>query len=88
MRIISEAGIELPAMYRLGYSNNNCVGCVKGGMGYWNKIRKDFPDIFQRTVELENKAGHSCIKGKFLKDLKQNEEDYSAKEQTSTIRLV
>lgn len=28
--ILSE-GIELPLMYRLGYANNNCEGCVKGG---------------------------------------------------------
>ena len=25
-------GIEIPVMYRLGYNNNNCVGCVKGGI--------------------------------------------------------
>lgn len=38
-------------------------------MGYWNKIRKDFPEIFKRTAELERKAGHSCIKGVFLDEL-------------------
>ncbi|WP_258235658.1 hypothetical protein [Pseudomonas aeruginosa] len=32
--IIARAGIELPAMYRLGYENANCIGCVKGGEGY------------------------------------------------------
>jgi hypothetical protein len=37
--MIERAGIEIPAMYKLGYRNNNCIGCVKGGMGYWNKIR-------------------------------------------------
>lgn len=26
-----ELGIKRPAMYDLGYPNNNCVGCVKGG---------------------------------------------------------
>ena len=69
MNILGEAGIELPAMYKLGYSNANCVGCVKGGMGYWNKIRRDFPDVFKRTAELERKAGHTCIKGKYLDEL-------------------
>lgn len=69
MEMLLEEGIELPAMYRLGYSNANCVGCVKGGMGYWNKIRLDFPDIFKRTAELERKAGHTCIKGKYLDEL-------------------
>lgn len=27
--IIAAAGIKLPAMYGLGYKNNNCLGCVK-----------------------------------------------------------
>lgn len=69
MEMLAEEKIALPAMYKLGYSNANCVGCVKGGMGYWNKIRVDFPDIFARTAQLERKAGHSCIKGKFLDEL-------------------
>ena len=43
MGMLWKAGIEIPAMYKMGYNNNNCIGCVKGGMGYWNKIRKDFP---------------------------------------------
>ncbi|MGL5580418.1 MAG: hypothetical protein ACRDCE_05580 [Cetobacterium sp.] len=30
MGIVSSKGIELPEMYKKGYSNNNCVGCVKG----------------------------------------------------------
>lgn len=28
---LREAGIDIPAMYKLGYKNNNCIGCVKGG---------------------------------------------------------
>lgn len=51
------AGIELPAMYRLGYRNNNCIGCVKGGMGYWNKIRRDFPDVFERMAAQQRELG-------------------------------
>ena len=54
-RRIKEAGIELPAMYRLGYQNNNCIGCVKGGAGYWNKIRRDFPEFFSRMAVQERK---------------------------------
>ena len=57
-----KAGIEIPAMYRLGYSNNNCIGCVKGGIGYWNKIRRDFPDRFRRMAEIERIVGATCLK--------------------------
>lgn len=60
--IIVAAGIEFPAMYKLGYSNNNCIGCIKGGKGYWNKVRQDFPDVFQRMAELEREVGATCIK--------------------------
>jgi hypothetical protein len=55
--MLRKARIALPAMYRLGYRNNNCIGCVKGGLGYWNKIRKDFPDVFARMAAQEKKMG-------------------------------
>lgn len=60
--ILLQAGIQLPEMYRMGYSNNNCIGCVKGKNKYWNKIRQDFPDVFAKMAETERAAGHSCIK--------------------------
>lgn len=69
MRKMLNAGIELPMMYRLGFNNNNCMGCVKGGKGYWNLTRKTFPEIFERTAKLEREAGHSCINGTFLDEL-------------------
>jgi hypothetical protein len=57
LQMVADAGIQLPAMYRMGYHNNNCIGCVKGGMGYWNKIRKDFPEAFARMAAQERKMG-------------------------------
>lgn len=62
LAIIDRAGIEVPAMYRLGYSNANCVGCVKGGIGYWNKIRVDFPAVFARMAATERDIGASCLR--------------------------
>lgn len=55
--LLNAAGIATPEMYRLGYKNNNCIGCVKGGKGYWNKIRVDFPDAFSRMAAQERKMG-------------------------------
>jgi hypothetical protein len=54
---IQEVGIELPTMYKLGYRNNNCIGCVKGNAGYWNKIRNDFPETFARMAMIERELG-------------------------------
>ena len=68
-QFITKLGIRRPAMYDLGYSNNNCIGCVKGGMWYWNKIRQDFPEVFARRAKQEREIGHSCIKGVFLDEL-------------------
>lgn len=51
-----------PRMYEMGYPNNNCIGCVKGGMGYWNHIRKDFPEVFESRAKLERDVGYSILK--------------------------
>lgn len=62
-------GLKRPVMYDLGYPNNNCIGCVKGGMGYWNKIRVDFPDVFARRAKQERETGCTCINGVYLDEL-------------------
>jgi hypothetical protein len=57
-----KAGIEIPTMYKMGYENNNCIGCVKGQAGYWNKIRKDFPDVFDRMAGVERELNAAINK--------------------------
>ena len=64
LAMIDRAGIELPAMYKLGYTNNNCVGCVKGGLGYWNKIKVDFPEAFNKMAQTERLLGVKILKSK------------------------
>lgn len=59
--ICASIGVKRPAMYDLGYSNNNCIGCVKGGAGYWNKIRIDFPEVFSDRAKMEREIGHSIL---------------------------
>lgn len=55
--MLERAGIALPAMYLLGFQNNNCIGCPKGGMGYWNMIRKHFPEAFAKMAALQRELG-------------------------------
>ena len=62
LAMIERADIELPVMYKLGYEHNNCVGCVKGGMGYWNKIRVDLPNEFNDYAKLERERGYTILK--------------------------
>jgi 3'-phosphoadenosine 5'-phosphosulfate sulfotransferase (PAPS reductase)/FAD synthetase len=84
LAIIREAGIETPAMYALGYKNNNCIGCVKGGMGYWNKIRTDFPDVFARRAAQERHIGATCLRSDkqpvFLDELDPSRGNYEAED--------
>lgn len=83
LALIARNKIKLPIMYKLGYKNNNCLGCWKGGKGYWNKIRVDFPDIFKEASRICNKLGRSPIKDNdgnpiMLDDLDPSEGNYKA----------
>jgi hypothetical protein len=74
--ILQRAGIQLPAMYRLGYGHNNCIGCWKGGKGYWNKIRRDFPDVFASRAKLQRELNVGLRTGDgyfFLDELREDE---------------
>ena len=63
LAMIENAGIELPAMYKLGYKNNNCMGCVKASSpAYWKKIEIDFPKRFRMMRGFEIMTGASICK--------------------------
>jgi hypothetical protein len=57
LAMVERAGIELPMMYQLGYDHANCIGCVKGGEGYWNKVRRDFPEVFNAAADIQESIG-------------------------------
>ncbi len=62
-QVLTDAGVELPVMYGLGYENNNCLGCVKAtSANYWNRIRRDFPDVFARRVEQSAELGVRLVR--------------------------
>lgn len=62
--IVARAGIQLPAMYRLGYVNNNCIGCVKAqSPTYWNRVRRSHPDVFEARAKLSREIGCKLVKG-------------------------
>ena len=70
IEIVEKAGIEPPNMYKLGFLNNNCfkTGCVQGGIGYWQKMKRDFPDKFNTMAEMEHRITND--KGKPVTMLK------------------
>ena len=68
LELVRRASIELPALYGLGYEHNNCLGCVKGGAGYWNKVRRDFPEVFARMAAVERELGVAICKAEPVVD--------------------
>ncbi|MBK9800716.1 MAG: hypothetical protein IPP56_13710 [Bacteroidetes bacterium] len=72
--ILMSNDIELPRIYKLGYPNANCIGCVKAtSPTYWNHVRKMHPQTFNERAEQSRKIGAKLVryKGKriFLDEL-------------------
>lgn len=76
---LRKAGIRLPAMYGLGFDNNNCPGCVKASSPwYWSMVRRHFPDVFKRRCEQSRALGVRLVEIRshdriFLDELPQRE---------------
>ena len=68
--IVIKSGIEPPVMYQYGFGNNNCfkTGCVQGGIGYWQKMSREFPDKFNYMADIEHELTN--IKGEPVTMLK------------------
>lgn len=74
--MILRAGIELPYMYLKGYDNANCIGCVKGGEGYFRAIREDFPAQFEVLCQVQDELGT----GSYLHRNRKTNERYSLRD--------
>lgn len=86
-RILSEAGIELPEIYKY-ITNANCIGCVKAtSPTYWNIIREKFPDVFEQRKSQSREIGCKLVKYKgqrmFLDELPENAKGASLKNMSS-----
>ena len=70
INIVAESNIEPPEMYKYGFGNNNCfkTGCVQGGIGYWQKMKREFPDKFNKMAKIEHQL--TDIKGEPVTMLK------------------
>ena len=60
---IIEAGIKLPRVYRMGYPNANCLGCVKAtSPTYWNHVREVNPEVFADRAEQSRRLGVRLVR--------------------------
>jgi len=67
--ILEDAGIEPPRVYKLGYPNANCIGCVKAtSPTYWNHVRQQHPNVFAERAKQSREIGARLVrvKGKRL----------------------
>lgn len=56
--IIEGAEINIPEMYKLGFSNNNCICCAKAtSIVYWARCRALFPNQFDKMDKLSRRLG-------------------------------
>ena len=62
---LKQEGIEIPYMYKAGFSHNNCGGaCIKGGIGHWTHLL----EVDRRKfLEWENKE--NAMRRKLQKDI-------------------
>jgi hypothetical protein len=61
--ILKKAKIRLPRIYRLGYPNANCIGCVKAtSPTYWNHVRKMHPEVFAARAEQSRRIGARLVR--------------------------
>lgn len=63
--VLRSAGIELPAVYAMGYPNANCIGCVKAtSPTYWNHVRQQHPQVFAERAEQSRRLGAKLVRHK------------------------
>jgi hypothetical protein len=62
-RILFAAGVEIPEIYKLGYPNANCIGCIKAtSPTYWNHVRRIHPEVFEQRAQLSRKIGAKLVR--------------------------
>ena len=81
---LKEDKIEVPYLYTVGFSHNNCGGCcIKGGIGHWKKLLETDRRKF---LEWENKENEIRAKiGKDVTILRRKGKPYTLRELRKSI---
>ena len=54
LQYLETVGIEIPRLYKLGFSHNNCSGmCVRAGQGHFINLLKQLPERFEELEKIE-----------------------------------
>jgi hypothetical protein len=90
LELMARHKVQTPRMYALGFQNNNCFGktatsiggCIQGGIGYWQKMAREYPKKFDKMAAIEHDL--TDLKGEPVTMLK----DQSAEAIKTGNRLV
>jgi hypothetical protein len=67
LKELTEAGIEIPRLYKLGFKHNNCGGfCVKAGQAQFAHLLRTLPDRYREHEENELRLRSLGINGTIL----------------------
>jgi hypothetical protein len=85
IEFFKQKNIEIPNAYKMGFNNNNCLktGCVQGGVGYWQKMKIDFPDRFLKMAKIEHEL--SEIRGYPVTMLKDQSNEAKLKDKKDAL---
>lgn len=86
VQIIEEQGIKIPMPYYFGFLNNNCqkTGCVQGGIGYWQKMKVDFPEKYEAMADMEHEL--TALRGEPVTMLKDQSKAAKTKAKDTGIK--
>lgn len=64
IELCEQDGIEVPRLYKLGFSHNNCGGgCVKAGIGHFSLLLEKLPEVYAvweaRELEMREYLGQN-----------------------------
>lgn len=58
LALLEKTSIRPPRVYAMGFSNANCIPCVKAtSPDYWALVRREFPEQFERAAKLSREIG-------------------------------
>ena len=81
---LAKIGIEVPRLYKMGFSHNNCGGfCCKAGQGHWVNVLEKMPEKFKEYEEKE----HEIIKY-IGKDVSMMKKIRNGKAETYTLKQL
>jgi hypothetical protein len=77
-------GIEVPRLYKLGFSHNNCGGfCVRAGQGHFAKLLETMPERY-----IEHEIREEALRDLLGKDVSILRRQRKGVKQTLTLRQL